>query len=254
MERNEPSVDIILPNYNSEKFIQETLDSILQQTYKNWRLIIVDDNSSDNSPTKISSFKRDNINFIRLGKKKGAAFCRNLGIRISNSKYVSFIDSDDYWSKEKLKKQISFMEEFNHNFTYTDYIPFLYKKDKKIFKKKIIAPSSFSYEEFINDTSIGTSSVIVKRSIIGTKKFTKTKILEDYFFKCQLLKKNSIAIKFGECSMFYRISADSLQSNKFKNLYWLWHINKNYNHLSILQNLKSILFIAISSIKKYGIK
>ena len=95
---------------------------------------------------------------------------------------------------------------------------------------------------------------MIKRSFIGTLKFPKVKTFEDYSFKCKILKKGCTAVKVKQSNAFYRISKNSLSSNKFKNLYWLWHINKKYNRLSILENIKSILLIAISSIKKYGFK
>ena len=146
------------------------------------------------------------------------------------------------------------MEEYNHGFTYSDYTPFTTKNNKKKFRKQIIAPNSFDYHQFIKNTSIGMSSVIIKRSILGTIKFPKVKICEDYYLKCEILKRNNIAVKFNKNTMFYRISKNSLQSNKLRSLYWVWFINKKYNHFSLLKNLKSLLFITINSIKKYGIK
>ena len=98
------------------------------------------------------------------------------------------------------------------------------------------------------------SSMIIERSIMKTTKFRNLKICEDYLFKCEILKKGYPAKKFNQNTMFYRISKNSLQSNNLRNIYWVWHINKNYNHLSFYNNLKSLLFIAINSIKKYGIK
>ena len=117
-----------------------------------------------------------------------------------------------------------------------------------------VAPNSLNYVQFIHDTSILMSSVIIKRSIVGTTRFRKVKICEDYLFKCEILKRDNISIKFNKNMTFYRISKNSLQSNKLRNLYWVWYINKNYNQLSFFNNLKSLLFIIISSIKRYGIK
>ena len=76
----------------------------------------------------LKNYKNDKINVVFLSKNKGVAFCRNLGIRLSNSEYISFLDADDYWSKNKLLEQISFMEKFDYSFTYTDYTPFIEKK------------------------------------------------------------------------------------------------------------------------------
>ena len=252
--KEKPFVDVILPNYNKAEFLEEAINSVTTQTYNNWKLFIIDDSSRDDSKKIITNYKSQNIKAIYLHKNKGVAFCRNLGIRSSDSKYISFIDSDDCWSQNKLEEQIFFMEKLNCEFTYTDYTPFFVKNNKKFFKKKIIAPNSFTYDQFINNTSIGMSSVIIRRSIIGTTRFLKLKICEDYFFKCELLKKVNTAIKFKSNTMSYRISKNSLQSNKLRNLYWVWYINRNYNRLSFLKNLKSLIFIIINSIKKYGFK
>ena len=97
------------------------------------------------------------------------------------------------------------------------------------------------------------STVIVERSLIKNLKFKKLKICEDYLFKCEILKKQD-AYKCEDVVMFYRISKNSLQSNKLRNFYWVWLINKKYNNLNIYKNIKSLLSISLSSIKKYGFK
>ena len=248
-------IDIILPNYNKEIYLEETINSVLKQTYKDWQLFIVDDCSTDNSRKilkKYSSHKQ--IIIIYLKKNMGVSFSRNLAIRKSNSKYISFIDSDDLWSNNKLEDQINFMEKNNYNFTYTDYTPFLQKNNKLVYKKKINSPKSFNYEEFINNSSIGTSSMILSRKLVGATKFPKVDILEDFPFKSKILKKTNSAFKFEQNSTFYRITRGSLNSNKLKNLYWLWYINKKYNNLNFLKNIKSLICISINSIKKYGFK
>ena len=101
--------------------------------------------------------------------------------------------------------------------------------------------STFNFKEFIHNTSIGMSSVIIKRSIIRNIIFKKLKICEDYLFKCEILKNNVIARKLNQNTMFYRITKNSLQSSKLRNLYWIWYINRKYNKLTIFNNLKSIL-------------
>lgn len=249
--REKPFVDVILPNYNKAEFLEEAIQSVVSQSYKNWKLLIIDDFSNDASSKIISRYKNNkNIKTIFLSKNKGVSFCRNLGIRLSNSKYIAFIDSDDYWTKDKLVEQIAFMEKFNYVFTYTNYTPFTLKK----IKKEILPPNSFNFKEFIHNTSIGMSSVIIKRSIVRNIIFKKLKICEDYLFKCEIFKNNNTAIKFNRNTMFYRITKNSLQSSKIRNLYWIWYINKKYNKLTFFNNLKSVLFISISSIKRYGIK
>jgi teichuronic acid biosynthesis glycosyltransferase TuaG len=256
LSKKKPSVDIIMPNYNKGLFLSEAINSVIKQSYHNWKLFVIDDASQDNSKIILKKYKKKykKIKPIYLKKRKSAAFVRNLGIKLSKAHYIAFLDSDDYWAKNKLSNQINFMRKFNYNFTYTDYIPFFLKNNKKIFKKAVSPPNSYTHNQFIYDTSIATSSMIIKKSIIGKIKFTNTQILEDYPFKYKILKTRSKANKLKKNLMFYRISKNSLQSNKLRNIYWLWYINKKYNKFSILKNIMSIFMISISSIKKYGIK
>ena len=246
-------VDIILPNYNGAKTLKETINSVINQSFQDFNLYVIDDFSNDESINIIEDYSDPRVNLIKLKKNKGVYFCRNLGMRKSYSKYLAFIDSDDYWQKDKLKKQINFMQKFDHKFTYTDYMPFQEKNNTKIFKRKINVKTKFNRSEFINNTSIAMSSVVIERSLIKNLKFKKLKICEDYLFKCEILKKHE-AYKCEDSTMFYRISNNSLQSNKFRNFYWVWLINKKYNNLNIFRNIKSLLSISFNSIKKYGFK
>jgi len=253
--REKTLVDVILPNYNKAEFLEEAINSVITQTYKNWHLYIIDDNSSDNSEKIIDKFSNlKNVTIIKLQKNKGPSFCRNYAMRISKSKYISFIDSDDSWLNDKLEKQIYFMEKHNLSFTYTDYTPFFENFGKKKIKKKTFLKDHFNYRTFIRNSSINTTTMIIARSILGSYRFRKIKLLEDYLFKCKLLKGNNIAKKLDENLAFYRISNKSRSSQRLKNIYWLWHINKNYNKLNFFDNIISIFFISINSIKKYGIK
>ena len=97
------------------------------------------------------------------------------------------------------------------------------------------------------------STVIIHKSLVKNTRFKELKVCEDYLFKCEILRNNK-AVKCEDALMYYRISKNSLQSNKFRALYWVWKINKNFNKLSILNNFKSLLFISFNSIKKYGFK
>ena len=253
-ELNQISVDIILPNYNSAPYLSETIDSIIHQTFKNWKLIIVDGNSNMETKKILKKYENNpNINIIWLKKNKRAGFCRNLAIRNSKSEYIAFIDSDDIWEKEKLSKQLDFMLKNKYYFTYTNYLAFKSETSQNSFKK-IMPEKFFTYEKFIKSTSIATSTMIVKRSSVGNIKFSNTKICEDYFFKCQILKKVNYAYCLLESLTKYRIRKDSLQSNKLKNFYWIWYINKKFNKLNFFENVMSLINISISSLRRYGFK
>ena len=184
LEKNDKkiNVDVILPNYNKNDFLEEAINSVLKQTYKNWHMYIIDDHSNDNSWStiqKYSDFK--NLTHIRLNKNMGPSFCRNYGMRISKSKYISFIDSDDTWERVKLEKQINFMEKNNLSFTYTDYTPFFQTNEKKDYKKKTFLRDSFDFNTFIKNSSINTTTMVIRRSILGVHRFKKIKIWDLLF-------------------------------------------------------------------------
>ena len=241
-------IDIILPNFNSSDSIKETIKSVIGQTFKNWKLIIVDDCSDQKTKTILKKFsKNKKIKIFWLKKNKGAGYCRNYAIKKSNSPYLAFIDSDDIWKKDKLETQLRFMENNNYLFTYTNYETF----GKKI---KFISPAKeYDFKKFINDTSICTSTMIVKRNILKNIEFTNSEICEDYFFKCKILKICN-AYCLDDFLTKYRIRKNSLQSNSLKNFYWIWKINKEYNKFNFFENFFSLLFISINSLKKYGFK
>lgn len=249
MKSFKSEIDIILPNYNSEKFIRQTVRSIQNQSFKKWKLIIVDDNSNNKTKKILKSFKRDRkIKIIWLSKNKGAAYCRNLAIKQSSSRYIAFIDSDDLWNKKKLEYQFIFMKKFKYDFTYSFYETFGLKN------KKIKTPEKYNFSSFIKDTSIATSSVMITRKVAKNVKFTNTKICEDFFFKCQILKKVGSAFCVTKFLTKYRVRHNSLQSNKLRNLFWVWKINRNYNKLDFFNSLISIISISFNSFKKYGFK
>jgi len=245
-------VSIILPNYNSSNTILATVNSIIKQSYKNWELIIVDDCSDSETKKILSKFKKfKKIKIFYLKKNKGAGYCRNFAIKKSMSNYLAFIDSDDLWYKNKLKFQINYMKKNNYYFTYTNYKTFNVDKSKKNIIK---TPIKFNFNSFIKNTSIATSTMVVKRVFADGVKFSNSKICEDYYFKCQLLKKVGHAYCYPSYLSQYRIRENSLQSNRFRNLYWMWKINKTLNNFSFFKNFVSIFFISLNSIKKYGFR
>jgi len=249
MENKKAEVDIILPNFNSFKFIDETIQSIINQNYTKWKLIIIDDNSNHETKNKIRKYEKlKKIKIFWFKKNMGAAYCRNFAIKKTNSNFIAFIDSDDVWRKNKLKKQISFMKKNNFSFTYTNYVTIGLKK------RNIITPEKISYDKFIRNTSIATSTMIVKRKISKGVEFTNSKICEDYFYKCKILKRVKFAYRLNSNLCKYRIRRGSLQSNKLKNFYWIWKINHKYNKLGFIDNLISLILISFNSLSKYGFK
>ena len=137
----------------------------------------------------------------------------------------------------------------NYDFTYTDYK--IIKNNKT---KAIKVPDYFNYKKFIHNSSINTCSVILKKKIIKNIYFRNLKFSEDYFFKCQILKRNVKAYRCPGLYAYYLIRNNSLQSNRFSVLISLWMINKNLNKMNFINNIVSILSISFNSLKKYGFR
>jgi len=160
-------VSIITPSYNSSKFINDCVNSVFSQTYKNWEMIIVDDCSEDNSKEIISelSTKDKRINPIFLEKNVGAAEARNIAIRQSKGKYVAFLDSDDLWNPKKLEKQLYFMNKNEIVFSYTNYQ--LMSENGEDLSNFILAPEKMTYDSYLKNTIIGCLTVIIDREKSG---------------------------------------------------------------------------------------
>jgi teichuronic acid biosynthesis glycosyltransferase TuaG len=247
-------VDIILPVYNSENFILKTIESILNQKFKSWRLMIVDDNSSDNTYKIIKEnystyIKNKKFFLYQNSKNRGQSFSRNFLLKKIKAEYVAFIDSDDLWKKNKLYKQIIFMKKNKYDFTFTNY--------KVLNKNKIInvvkAPKFINYNNFVHNTCIATSTIILTRKAIGKLLFPNIRLCEDYVFKCNLLKKFT-AFNLSETNTYYWIRKGSLQSKRLRVFFAVWRINKEYNNMNLFQNLLSLCFISLNSLKKYGFR
>ena len=114
-------VSIIMPSYNTELYIKKAILSVINQTYKNWELIIVDDCSSDNTDLIVKEIKDNRIKYFKNCKNSGAAISRNKALKQANGKWIAFLDSDDLWKPQKLEKQLEFMIKNNYHFSYTNY-------------------------------------------------------------------------------------------------------------------------------------
>ena len=165
--KEEQLVSIIVPVYNSEKFINDTIQTVKEQMYKNWELLLVNDCSTDNSENIIKKYvKKDNrIKLINLEKNSGAAIARNTGIESAKGKYIAFLDADDLWKNEKLEKQIKFMEENNYDFTFTGY-EFADESGNKL-DKIVNVPRQLNYKQALKNTTIFTSTVIFNADNLG---------------------------------------------------------------------------------------
>lgn len=244
-------VSIIIPVYNAERFIKETIDSIIQQTYKNWELLLVDDCSKDTSANIIKEYidKDERIKYIKLEQNSGAALARNRGIELSNGRYVCFLDADDKWTNTKMQKQIDFMKKKNCEFSYTSYQ--FADKDCNPNGAIVIVPKSITYKQALRNTTIWTSTVM-----FDMNKLTKEQIYmpdvksEDTACWWRILKMGITAYGMTEVMGFYRRTEGTLSSNKFEAIKRIWNLYRNVEKLSLGYSIYNFVFYAINAIKR----
>lgn len=192
-------VSIIMPSYNTAKYIEASINSVLAQTYTNWELLIVDDCSTDNTDGVVAKFKDSRIKYIKNEKNSGAAVSRNRALKMATGKWIAFLDSDDLWVPEKLEKQIAFMEENGYHFTYTDYRICL----NGIWQPYIMTgPKSVGRWKMYNYCYFSTITVIYDREKVGLIKIADLKKNNDYAMWFQAVKKVR-CYRFPGCYSYY---------------------------------------------------
>lgn len=244
-------ISIITPMYNSEKFIKETIESVIRQTYTNWEMIIVDDFSSDKCSEIVKSFteKDKRIKYIRNEFNKGIAESRNIAISNSSGRFIAFLDSDDIWNKDKLEIQINTMIEKNLAMSFTAYE--LIDGDSKEINKVIYNKKSIiSYNHQLKGNCIGCLTVMLDRSKINFDISFKNVKHEDYVLWLDILKNGYVAYYIDMNLAKYRKLNKSASSNKLKSALWTWNIYRKIEKLSIYESIFYFIHYSYKSIKK----
>lgn len=233
---NKDLVSIITPSYNSIYCIENTIQSVLNQTYSNWELIIVDDCSTDNSQFLIKKYceLEPRIKYYKTDVPSGSpTLPRNIGIREAQGRFIAFLDSDDMWLPEKLEEQIV---QFNGK-----DIAIVYSNYEKINEagvrsgRQVIAPALMSYRKILKGNVIGCLTAVYDTFVVGKVYFSES-ASEDFIMWLSILKKGFIAKNTNTITALYRVKANSLSSNKFKAFSWTWNIYRNIEKLNLLQS------------------
>lgn len=248
----EKLVSIVVPVFNSERFIKETIQTVEAQTYHNWELILVNDCSTDGSEQIIKEYEKNDkrIRLIDLETNSGAAIARNTGMKNAKGKYIAFLDADDLWKKEKLEKQIKFMKENNYDFTFTGY-EFADENGKKS-GKIVNVPKQINYKQALKNTTIFTSTVIFNVSNLGKELISMPNIRrgQDTATWWKVLKTGVIAYGLNESLSLYRRSSNTLSSNKIKALKRTWNLYRNIEKLSFFTSLYNFCGYCLNAVKR----
>ena len=245
-----PQVSIIMPCHNGEKFIRESIESVISQTFKDWELLVIDDNSTDTSVDLIDSFIKNDTRIKLLRNEKSTGFPatpRNLGIKQAQGRYIAFLDCDDVWLSNKLDNQIKLFDER------TSVVYSYYKKmdeNGSISDSIVKSPSEIAFKGLLNGNCIGNLTGIYDAEKIG-KIYQKEIHHEDYVMWLEILKNGNIAKNTNTVEAIYRESKKSTSGNKLKAFSWTWNIYRSELRLSFLESVFHFCIYAFKGMLKF---
>jgi len=244
-------VSIIMPSYNTAKFIGETINSVLSQTYSNWELIIVDDCSNDNTDEVVASFDDKRIKYIKNEKNSGAAVSRNRALREAKGKWIAFLDSDDLWLPEKLEKQIAFMESNVYSFSYTKYSEI--DEESKLLGVNVSGPNKISRTGMYNYCWPGCLTVMYDASVVGLVQIEDIKKNNDYAMWLKVCKKSKCYL-LNENLARYRKRKGSISNHSYTALVkWHYRLYREAEKKNVVTSLfltgRNLFFGVIKKVK-----
>lgn len=243
-------VSVIIPVYNADRHLAETLASVARQTYKMIEIIIVDDCSTDSSRTIIENFKSRFAftHYHRLEKNSGAAVARNKALELATGRYIAFLDSDDMWHSNKIELQLKFIKDKNAAICFTA-VEVINEKNNKI-KVRTVLPK-IDYNFLLKNTMIATSSALVDRNITGKFQMPLMRTGQDYATWLKLLRNNCWALGLNMPLTMYRKSQNSLSSKKINSLKEVWTIQTRLEGIHPVKAMLNTICFALNAFKKH---
>ncbi len=242
-------VSVVIPVHNAEKYIEATAECVLNQTYDNIELILVENGSEDGTKDILQKMSDSRIQVICLEEKSNAAAARNTGVKKALGDYIAYIDADDLWSCDKLEKQIAFMKEKKAAFCFTGYE--FGDEFANPTGKIVRVPEEITYEQALRNTTIFTSTVCFDMRILSKEQIMMPEIKsEDTALWWKLLRQGVKAYGLNENLVTYRRPANSLSSNKIEAIRRIWYLYRKQEKLNLIKS--SICFVgwAIRAVKR----
>ncbi|WP_185968833.1 glycosyltransferase family 2 protein [Carboxylicivirga sp. M1479] len=220
-------VSIVTPMYNSAKFIETTIISVINQTYNNWELIIVDDCSTDKSIDIVRGFaeKDDRIKLLEQPNNQGAGVARNVGMDHAKGEFIAFLDADDYWDEKKIEIQVN---SINKNQWAGSFSWYKNVNEDGNGATSFVVPSRLSFKRLRFNNYILTSSLMLKREVVKDVRFPLMRKRQDWIFFLEILKRTQYLYCVDELLVFYRKSSNSLSSNKLRLIKANFEVISNY--------------------------
>lgn len=244
-------VSIIIPCYNSQYYIAYTIESVLQQSFPYWELIVVDDCSTDNSASIIQHYAQvdSRIKYLQTSKSSGSPVLpRNIGIEHARGRFIAFLDSDDVWLPNKLKSQLAMFDKYDDMaICFSNYEKMTEAGERN--ERVIEAPLITTYQKLLRGNVIGCLTAVYDTKKVG-KVYFPQHTHEDYLLWLSILKRGYVARNTGTVEALYRVREHSVSSNKLKTLSWQWDIYVNVEKLGFLKAVCCFVQYAYKASKK----
>ncbi|SDW11569.1 glycosyltransferase family 2 protein [Flavobacterium degerlachei] len=229
-----PLVSVIIPTFNSEKFISDAIFSVQNQSYLNWEIILVDDCSTDATLSIVSEMALNDkrIKYSKLSKNSGTGVARNSALAEAKGKYIAFLDADDLWKANKLELQLNFMKTNKLPFTFSFYD--CIDEEGKPLNKRVEAPINLSYRQLFFCNYIGNLTAIYDVNCFGKIPISSIRKRQDWMLWLTVLKKIKVAHPVTESLAYYRVRDNSISTSKFDLIKYNFAVYRKYHGFSFL--------------------
>ena len=233
----QPLVSIVIPVFNVEETLAETMATVFSQTYTNWEVIFVDDCSTDGSFELCQKFVNEDkrITLYQMKENAGPGAARKLGCSKAKGEFIAFLDADDLWVAEKLEKQIRFMMQNQVDFLCSDYEQI--DGQGKPLNRKISCKEKASYRDVLLFNPVGCSTVVISTNLLRQVELTEIRKNNDFSLWLRLLKITKYIYGLQETLVFYRVWPKSISYNKVKKIKYHWWVFREYEHFSVLTSI-----------------
>lgn len=245
-------VSVIMPAYNSELYIEESISSVLNQSYKNLEILVTDDCSLDGTQRCVEELAKHDqrVRYFRLNENSGAAVARNNSLKHAKGRYIAFLDADDVWLENKLELQLAFMKTNDSAFSFTGYSTYYGDgrfEDKVIDSKTL---NKIAHNDLLKKTcTVGCSTVILDKTKLPKIEMTNIRTGQDYALWLRLLRESGqVAHNYKKRLTGYRVLQGSISRNKFKKAKRQWQIYREIEKINFLFAIYFMLFYARNAV------
>lgn len=245
------TVSVIMPAYNAASTIEESIRSVMAQTYAAWELLVIDDGSADNTCAIVErlAVEDERIHLLRNPQNCGVAQTRNRGLALCNHSYAAFLDSDDVWHPNKLAVQVQTAEQQQADLVYTSYA--IVDADSAPCKEPYLVPAQIDFHGLLKENVIGCSTVLMTAAVAAQYRFLSDFYHEDYCLWLDILRDGHKAVGCTEVLTNWRLIAHSRSFDKKNGARNRWRIYRRHLGFSVIRSLRYFAVYAWRGFKKY---